>query len=62
MSGSETSSGGGGDQRPDVEEGETRPQRGGEAETTRFGMEEGDNTDIPATGERGPADDADTPE
>jgi len=29
---------------------ETRPQQGGEAETTRFGMEEGDNTDVPATG------------
>ena len=29
---------------------EYRPQKGGEAETTRFGMEEGDNTDIPATG------------
>jgi hypothetical protein len=28
----------------------TRPQQAGEAETTRFGMEEGDNTDIPATG------------
>ena len=28
----------------------TRPQQGGEAETTRFGMQEGDNTDIPATG------------
>ncbi len=28
----------------------TRPQRGGEAATTRFGMEDGDNTDIPATG------------
>lgn len=28
----------------------TRPQQGGEAGTTRFGMEEGDNTDVPATG------------
>jgi hypothetical protein len=28
----------------------TRPQKGGEAATTRIGMEEGDNTDIPATG------------
>lgn len=28
----------------------TRPQQGGEAETTRFGMEDGDNTEIPATG------------
>ena len=27
-----------------------RPQQAGEAATTRFGMEEGDNTDIPATG------------
>lgn len=40
--------------------GETRPQRGGEAATTRFGMEEGDNTDIPAAG--GPAADEDGPE
>jgi hypothetical protein len=29
---------------------ETRPQKPGEGATTRFGMEEGDNTDIPATG------------
>lgn len=29
---------------------EIRPQQAGEAETTRFGMEEGDNTDVPATG------------
>ena len=29
---------------------ETRPQQAGEAETTRFGMEEGDNTEVPATG------------
>lgn len=28
----------------------TRPQQGGEAGTTRFGMEDGDNTDTPATG------------
>jgi hypothetical protein len=28
----------------------TRPQKGGEAGTTRFGMEDGDNTDEPATG------------
>ena len=28
----------------------TRPQQGGEAGTTRFGMENGDNTDVPATG------------
>lgn len=27
----------------------TRPQKGGEAGTTRFGMEDGDNTDVPAT-------------
>jgi hypothetical protein len=32
------------------EEPATRLQRPGEAATTRFGMEEGDNTDIPATG------------
>ena len=29
---------------------ESRPQQGGEGATTRFGMEEGDNSDIPATG------------
>jgi hypothetical protein len=29
---------------------EIRPQRAGEAATTRYGMEDGDNTDIPATG------------
>jgi hypothetical protein len=28
----------------------SRPQQGREAGTTRFGMEDGDNTDIPATG------------
>jgi hypothetical protein len=27
-----------------------RPQKGGEAGTTRFGMEDGDNSDVPATG------------
>ncbi|MEW9854120.1 hypothetical protein [Novosphingobium sp. M1R2S20] len=27
-----------------------RPQKGGEAATTRFGMEDGDNTEVPATG------------
>jgi hypothetical protein len=32
---------------------ETRPQQGGEGGTTRLGMEDGDNSDIPATG--GPA-------
>ena len=31
-------------------EGATRLQQGGEAATTRFGMDEGDNTDVPATG------------
>ena len=36
---------------------DSRPQQGGEAETTRFGMEDGDNTDVPATG--GPAADSD---
>lgn len=29
---------------------ETRSQRAGEGGTTRFGMEDGDNTDVPATG------------
>ena len=28
----------------------TRPQQAGEGGTTRFGMEDGDNTDVPATG------------
>ena len=28
----------------------TRPQQPGDADTTRFGMEDGDNTDVPATG------------
>ena len=31
-------------------EAESRPQQAGEAETTRFGMEDGDNRDVPATG------------
>lgn len=30
---------------------ETRPQQAGEAETTRFGMEDGDNIETPATGQ-----------
>ncbi|HZG09471.1 MAG TPA: hypothetical protein VEZ70_10885 [Allosphingosinicella sp.] len=34
----------------DTDEQETRPQQAGEAATTRFGMEDGDNTDTPATG------------
>lgn len=44
------------DNRPDAgnskpaAQSETRPQKGGEAATTRFGMEDGDNTDVPATG------------
>lgn len=28
----------------------TRPQQAGEGGTTRFGMEDGDNMDVPATG------------
>ncbi|MDP8913722.1 MAG: hypothetical protein M3N39_09135 [Pseudomonadota bacterium] len=40
--------------------GNSRPQRGGEAATTRFGMEDGDNTDVPATG--GPAPEQEVPE
>ncbi len=36
-------------QKPNASD-ETREQQAGEAETTRFGMEEGDNTDVPATG------------
>lgn len=51
MGGRETSKSSHGNHRRDLEEGATRPQQGGEAETTRFGMEDGDNTDIPATGE-----------
>jgi hypothetical protein len=61
VGGSDTNNSGG-DQRQNVEDSETRPQRGGEAETTRFGMEGGDNTDVQATGEGAPADDAETPE
>ena len=40
----------GGEEKLGKDEGQRRPQRGGEAATTRFGMEDGDNTDIPATG------------
>lgn len=40
--------GGEDDHEPNIVESETRPQRGGEAETTRFGMEDGDNTDVPS--------------
>jgi hypothetical protein len=47
---------GGGGLKADDES--TRPQRGGEAATTRFGMEEGDNTDIPATGSAADDDEA----
>lgn len=32
------------------EQDDTRPQQAGEGGTTRFGMEDGDNTDEPATG------------
>ena len=28
----------------------SRPQQAGEGGTTRFGMKDGDNTDVPATG------------
>ena len=59
-SSSSSSSSGDRDKRLDVTEGDTRPQRGGEAETTRFGMEDGDNTDIPATGGASPAQDLNT--
>ena len=41
--------------QPPQQTGGSRPQQAGEAETTRFGMEDGDNTDVPATG--GPTDD-----
>jgi hypothetical protein len=60
VGGTGNSNSGDGDKRQDVPDGDTRPQRGGEAETTRFGMEDGDNTDIPATGGASPAQDADT--
>ena len=40
----------GGEERVGRAEGESRPQRAGEAATTRFGMEKGDNTDISTTG------------
>ena len=38
--------------KPQVDSAEesSRPQRAGEAGTTRFGMEDGDNTDVSATG------------
>jgi hypothetical protein len=45
---------------PDEDKKETRPQQGGEGGTTRFGMEDGDNTDVPATGS--PASEEDAPE
>ena len=54
------------DRREDGEKGrdmakeETRPQLGGEAATTRFGMEESESTDVPATG--GPIADEDEEE
>lgn len=39
-----------GDESRHSEKEGTRPQQGGEGATTRFGMEEGDNTDVAATG------------
>ena len=54
MGGSETSNSGDRDGHKDTGEGQTRPQRAGEAETTRFGMEDGDNTDIPEIGGSSP--------
>lgn len=38
------------DQHGEETDATTRPQQGGEGGTTRFGMEDGDNTDVPATG------------
>lgn len=38
------------DQPHGPDQAETRPQQPGDADTTRFGMEDGDNTDTPATG------------
>ncbi|MDP9414471.1 MAG: hypothetical protein M3Q08_10370 [Pseudomonadota bacterium] len=53
-----------GSERRDVEEAtdeeNSRPQKAGEAATTRFGMEDGDNSDVPATG--GPAPDQEASE
>jgi hypothetical protein len=43
--------------RPEGSKENTRPQRAGEAATTRFGMEDGDNTDVPATGGPTPGED-----
>ena len=51
-----------GKQSGDVAEGETRPQQGGEGRTTRFKMEDGDNTDIPATGGPSSDEESDAPE
>ena len=51
-----------GKQSGDVGQGETRPQQGGEGGTTRFGMEDGDNTDIPATGGPSSDEESDAPE
>ncbi len=48
------------EERLATDEEQRRPQQGGEAATTRFGMEEGDNTDIPATG--GPSSEQDRSE
>jgi hypothetical protein len=35
---------------PGEQKSEMRPQQAGEGGTTRFGMEDGDNTDVAATG------------
>lgn len=40
------------------EQEETREQQAGEGGTTRLGMEDGDNTDVPATGGPDPDDEA----
>ena len=39
-------------ERPEADGGkqDSRPQQAGEGGTTRFGMEDGDNTDFPTTG------------
>ena len=51
--------GDGGDTRKDGQDAKpdenSRPQQAGEGGTTRFGMEDGDNTDIPVPG--GPSSD-----
>jgi hypothetical protein len=48
---------GAGEDHAGSEEQNTRPQQAGEGGTTRLGMEEGDNTDVHATGSPGSEED-----